>query len=525
MSKSIALCLVALVAGSGVFLVESRADAAGLYFSDRGVRPLSRAGAFVAGADDLGAISYNPAGIFDAGTQLMLDASWLHFTSEYSRQAIVKQLDPNTGAEVGRYKQTYPTVEGASPVLPLPTVGASLRLGEQWVIALGAWAPYAAIAAYPEQLRGKPAPQRYSLLNLDGSALVIAGAWAAYSPVKSLRIGVGFEALVGTFNSSIVFSGCVPDRFFCAPEQTEWDVLAQLSVGPIFAPSGNAGVIWEPHPKWRVGAAFQLPFWIRAPATIETRMPSASAFERAHQEGDAADVSFDLPWTIRAGVEARVIDGLRLELGFAYDRWSMHDEISIDPKGVALNDVAGFPQSYKIPSVVFPRGFKDSASVRLGGEYTFQLLGYTWDGRAGVSYETSAVPAEALTVLTLDAPKATAALGVSLHINRVRLDLTYAHIFASDVYVDPDKARAPLLSPVEANPSEPHYVNGGQYSSRADVLGVGIAYSFDDGPAAPAPAAAPKAKAPKAKAPTGEDEEPAGEEDDASAPDPAEAGE
>ena len=42
------------------------AGAAGLYFSDRGVRPLGRGGAFVAGADDLGAIWYNPAGIVDA---------------------------------------------------------------------------------------------------------------------------------------------------------------------------------------------------------------------------------------------------------------------------------------------------------------------------------------------------------------------------------------------------------------------------------------------------------------------------
>ncbi len=46
------------------------AHAAGLYFSERGVRPLARGGAFTAGADDLGAIWYNPAGVYDAGPQL-----------------------------------------------------------------------------------------------------------------------------------------------------------------------------------------------------------------------------------------------------------------------------------------------------------------------------------------------------------------------------------------------------------------------------------------------------------------------
>src|ERR1700691_3535901 len=50
------LCAVTLSVGAG------EARASGLYFSDRGVRPLGRGGAFVAGADDLGAIWYNPAG-------------------------------------------------------------------------------------------------------------------------------------------------------------------------------------------------------------------------------------------------------------------------------------------------------------------------------------------------------------------------------------------------------------------------------------------------------------------------------
>src|SRR4051794_15337105 len=58
---------------------------AGLYFSDRGVRPLGRGGAFVAGADDISSIWYNPAGLADAGPSLMGDFAWLHFTSDYTR--------------------------------------------------------------------------------------------------------------------------------------------------------------------------------------------------------------------------------------------------------------------------------------------------------------------------------------------------------------------------------------------------------------------------------------------------------
>ena len=36
------------------------------------------------------------------------------------------------------------------------------------------------------------------------------------------------------------------------------------------------------------------------------------------------------------------------------------------------------------------------------------------------------------------------------------------------------------MSPVRANPTPyPDYVNGGLYSARADVLGVGITYQID----------------------------------------------
>src|SRR5262245_59449459 len=55
---------------------EIDAYASGFYFTDRGVRPLGRGGAHVAGADDFGAIWYNPAGLADAGTSILADFSW-----------------------------------------------------------------------------------------------------------------------------------------------------------------------------------------------------------------------------------------------------------------------------------------------------------------------------------------------------------------------------------------------------------------------------------------------------------------
>src|SRR5687768_7377602 len=111
--KSAAAALRAAAAlGFAVFTLSLSGSArgAGLYFADRGVRPLGRGGAFIAGADDPGAIAYNPAGLFDAGGQILLDGSWVNFSSEYTRQALVRQVDPNTHETTATFVRTFAPV-------------------------------------------------------------------------------------------------------------------------------------------------------------------------------------------------------------------------------------------------------------------------------------------------------------------------------------------------------------------------------------------------------------------------------
>ncbi|WP_437807211.1 OmpP1/FadL family transporter [Sorangium sp. So ce1078] len=474
--------LLAASAAGALAVLPGDAGAAGLYFTERGVRPSSRGGAYIAGGDDLGAIAYNPAGVYEAGTQVLVDVGLFEWRSEHTRQAIVRQVDPNTGEPTGAsFVQTMEPVTGSAPVLPIPTLAASLRVHPRWVVWGGMWAPYAALSSYPEQVKGMPAPQRYALISLEGSRLALLGAGAAYAPSARWRLGAALGAVVGTLNSRMAASGCVPERMFCAPEDPEWDIHSELTVGPIVAPTGQLGALFIPTPRWRIGLAFQLPVWVRAPATFRARLPAAPVFERAVQEGEDADISFELPWILRAGVEARVVDDLRVELGLGVEGWGMHDDIRLEPDGVVLRNVVGFPEEFRVPPVVVPRRFESSLSARLGGEYSFELAGTRWALRAGVSVEQSAVPPEYLSVLTIDATKLTTAAGLGVHLGRWRLDASYAHAFASEVRVDPREARLPQVSPVQGNPPEhPNTINGGAYSARANVVGLGVAYTFDD---------------------------------------------
>ncbi len=497
--------LLGLAAALATVTAAATAPAAGLYYGDRGVRPLGRAGAFIAGGDDLGAIAYNPAGLYEAGSQLLIDGGWLNFSSDYTRQALVNAVDPNTGQPVGSSIQTFAPVRGTTPFLPIPTLAVSLQPHPKWVVALGIFAPYAALTSYPspDDFKGKPtaaiaggSPQRYSLVTLDGSTLVVIAAGAAFAPTKEWRIGLSAGVLTGKFATTVAFSGCIPERFLCAQESPSWDVLTQLDVGPIVSPYGSLGAVWIPNPHWRVGISSQLPIYVRSRASVKTRLPATPIFERARQQGEDANVAFDLPWNVRVGVETRIIENLRVELGGAFERWSMHDSIRMTPEDIALNDVALLPKQLFIPPISLERRFQDSASVRLGGEYSFAVKNIPFTARAGVSYESSAVPREYLSVLTLDAGKVTTALGASVTFGKLRLDATYAHIFAFDTTVDPREAKITQVSPVIANPSKsPDYINGGIYSQRANVIGLGFAYTFDPAPTGEVAAVDPAAKA------------------------------
>ncbi len=489
----------AVVVGAALAVSASAADAdaAGLYFSDRGVRPVGRAGAFVAGADDLGAIWYNPAGVAFAGETLLADFSWLRFGSSFQRRSLVR--DPATGDEQIQGTNYFPKVEGSSPVLPLPTLAFSNRLGldEKWNFAAGVFAPYSALTSYPETpigFRGQavPPPQRYSLITLDGSALVVAGLWASYMPTKSVALGLGLQMLTGTFASRLAFNACPPDRLLCAAEDPRWDAYTQLTVGPIFAPSANAGVIAIVHDapgvEVRLGASAQAPFWISAPASVEIRLPSASVFRDAWVEGDEARVKFRLPAIGRLGLETRLgaKKQTRMELAVAYESWSMHDRIEISPagSGIRLRNVAGFSDPYPVGSLAQARGFRDTFSIHAGLEHLFELGGYDLVIRGGSSYERSAVPPEYLSVLTVDVDKVQVAIGGSLYVGskkQLRLDAVFANTFGFTTDVDPRAAQITKVKAIRANdPAEEDNtkVNGGRYTASAQVVGVGLSWKY-----------------------------------------------
>jgi long-chain fatty acid transport protein len=238
-------------------------------------------------------------------------------------------------------------------------------------------------------------------------------------------------------------------------------------------------MVFVPDKHVRIGMSGQLPHIIDAPATIKVRLPNAVEFDTARQDGDNAHVQFELPAIARVGVEGRPIDNLRIEVAYEREFWTTHHSIDIRPDNVKIYGITGFPSPYGVAPISLPRNFENSNSFRLGAELAVKIEGYQIDFRAGVNYETSAIPNAYLAPLTIDLDKVMVGLGGGLHIGKHwRLDAVYAHVFAFDTTVSPAEAAVPRVNPVKGNPTATEAINGGIYSARADLLGVGVLYKF-----------------------------------------------
>src|SRR5947209_7885300 len=164
-----------------------------MFLPARGARPLGRAGSYVAGADDLEAVYYNPAGIAGTGHgSVLLDAGLVLQGVEYDR------VDSGNNARMPVEKPV------GSGILPIPFLGVSWRperLGNRLTFAFAAWAPYTGIPSYPDD-----GPQRYSLISLGGTSALVAELAVSLRITPYLYVGAGFQNMVFSVSNKTALS-------------------------------------------------------------------------------------------------------------------------------------------------------------------------------------------------------------------------------------------------------------------------------------------------------------------------------
>lgn len=370
---------------------------------------------------------------------------------------------------------------GATPVAPLGDAFFTAGLGGSGVtLGLGAYAPYAALADFPDD-----GAQRFAVQD----ATIIVGHLTAALGVKAnehFGLGAGLSYVVGTaaiskiqdFGALSDFgdglarppvsqpNGFGPD----APtELRELDVLARpvsLKDATAHGVTFHLGAYVRPAPEWDLAMTYQhdatLDFEGRFTLDMDDDFFTGDLAHVGLQyaprvEGDAT-VNFRLPMRIGLAAGYTPTRDLRFELRGQYVTWSDLDAMRIELRSPELAQPAlGLPP---YSEVALPRRWQDTVSIAAFGRFAvsraFALLGL-------LGYDSPASPDATIDASSPDGHRLTFGLGA-------QYSLTQHTSLVGD-------ARLATLLPREVTGSD-HDLGNGTYSLTLAALAAHLQVKF-----------------------------------------------
>jgi long-subunit fatty acid transport protein len=469
--------LAAPAAALLVLLASPQVRAAGLDSPDMGASSLGKAGADAADPTTLMAIYYNPGALAEQpGFRFLLDGRGLFDHVRFQREITSPQL---------QYQPVSNT--GAPTIAPTIAVSYGFRTSIPFTIALG-FNPPAAYSGdrYPDffSIRSKlgsdainnntaalQAPQRYQLISQDTQGFVLDLSLAARF-FSFLSIGAQLQVPLYHFKTTQALS-LNPKPF----ENAGYDAELALDASNPLQVSGSFGATVELPAGLHLGASIQLPTNITAKGTMKITIPSWSALaSTASVAPGPADLTIHLPLMARLGLR---IDRplFELELDGVYEAWSEYNEITVNPHNITvfLTISPGNVSPIPVPVTHLATGMTDAGSVRLGGELRPGVLEprLSWlRVRAGLIYETSAVPLDYTSVMETNWDRFIPTVGLGATLGPIDIDLAYAHAFQPERDVTNSQVRMTSSLP------SPPVVGNGTYSVSIDLLALSVAGHF-----------------------------------------------
>jgi long-chain fatty acid transport protein len=452
--------LAAALLAALVSLTPGDLVAASFYMPGRGVQPMGRAGASVAsGGGNLNSIWYNPANLAPLEERtLTVDTAVIGTFSTFHRAPRTRENGST---------QYYDPVSNQALPTPNPQIlvgGPTPLEGLSW--AAGMWAPYASFEEYP-----KDGAQRYTTTGRTGSVVSYFGASLGYEVSDSLRLGLGFQNMVTDVKLTTVVSGY--SGLYGRPEDRSLDNLARLRTKDLFVPTGNLGVWYKINESFQAAASVQIPTRVQDDnAKVKVRKGSHPSFDEAKVEGNTVSAGLNVPIFLR-GALRYTADEFDLELAAVFEGWSVVHEPTVDPHGIEVKDVPGVGD-VPLEPITIPRHWRDSISLRLGGDYQ---LSEDWTARAGYAFETSAIPDEYYDVLVNDAPKHVISGGFSYAWND-KLSLDGAATLHAYHTREVTNSRARQIAPMDVDNEHATAVGNGIYRTAQLAVGAGVNWKF-----------------------------------------------
>lgn len=460
--KRVIAALAALTLSAPLILSGQDAQAAGLFLPGRGVKPLGRGGAFVASSDgDLNSLWYNPANLAGlTGTTLTIDLALINLDFEFQRAPRIRD-----DGEVITYRRV--ANEAPPQADPQILVGGNLPIfgTDKLKWAFGLYAPYLSPHTFPED-----GPQRYVLVDNNGSILAYTHFGVGYELSPNIRIGAGIQNMIADFTVVNVTSGYA--GAFGDPEDEDLDILSKINLSSYFNLTGNVGAWVRISPFLQGAISLQLPVSVKDDAaTMQVRMPSHPAFDDAYLDGNTLKAGLDFPFIGRVGL--RFLKGrFDYELAMVYESWSTFKEIQADPNDIYVRNVRGLG-SIRVAPLSIPMNYQDTFSIRNGFELK---LRESLALRTGYIFETGAVPDEYYSTFLAEGDKHVMTLGGTFKGRAWSVDASFAYYYIGNRQIQNSQVRQ--INPTDTQNEYTLVVGNGDYSQRYMVFGTGFNLSF-----------------------------------------------
>jgi long-subunit fatty acid transport protein len=478
----------------GPLLLAAVAHADGGYYSGTlGSRATGRAGAFAAKADDLSAVSWNPAGL------ATLDQTTIEIGNQTSYNAYAYTRAPTTDYGLSSTPVVvFDQVKNSTPWQVLvPMLGVASRLGQKdWTFALAAYAPPGISKLTFPLGNGQNDGQRYLMLDREAIFLKYVAS-AAWKHQDVFGVGATVEWItVPRLRYSLLIDGTTLGGA-ANPVSSGFDMKATLSGSSLFTFNAILGAWYRPTPSLMFGLSGQVvPANVVAKSTL-TVTPLDSSYggvtlTRNSALADDVRLTLPLPLLARAGGRyvSRVnnVERFDVELDVEYVTWSRVNRFPIDTNGLQAN-YAG--RAVDLNHLAIEKHWRDTVAVRLGGDYA--VMPGQLALRAGAYYESAVADPAYANVDFPGAAQLGGAVGASIFVRRFEIALAYMLKLQPSVSVSESAARvyqqvpassctAPYNDPDTCNPNYPGQpspaVNAGSYRASSHFLSLSVLYRY-----------------------------------------------
>jgi long-subunit fatty acid transport protein len=477
-------------------LLSSHALAGGLEVPDLGTVAIGRGTAFVAKADNLSAFYYNPAGLSKSkGPNLLVSGNLVHMSLDYQRaggdpMVIDGMTVSNPAMDYSNISpvdgvfdpEEYGSVSLKSHIGPAPMLvfnwGDAFRV-EGLALSLGLVPP----SSFGTPKYDESGPQRY-LMREAHFLMMFPGVGVSYAINRYIQVGGVFLSGMGFFEQHLAIR---PAPVLSDPisynEDLGGDADLRIDVKDLFMPTGILGVLSNPLDWLEIGAAVKFPVKIEASGKAEYTAPAVDLPNSSFVEGrDKVTLRQSFPWMVRAG--ARYVHELfDIEADFVWENWSSLKEFEIDMEA-DLNQDTSIENGaiVEMPDAAVPKNFRDTYSVRLGGDVAVWPKHLTL--RAGAYYQSSAYP-ENYDTFNLDFPFAEqvgVGGGLTWHAwKHLDVNAGFLHVFQFDVEVENgivQQQGLPYDSGEGGLKDIGNTVNNGLYEVSMNLFGVSLEAHF-----------------------------------------------